>query len=197
MIELPEKPAPNGATPVLMDFGVTQRPPTGGAIQKVVRSGGRFKIGFTYPPMGSEVARKFIARLLRAKRKGRLRVKYPLLDTKQPDMGQPVMNGANQSGESIVVSGFRPLVVIREGFWFSITDAQGRPYLHNVTVATTASATGAATIQIEPPLRHPFANGAVLDFEPYVEGFIDGEEWSWTIDVARIYGIAFTLEEFA
>src|SRR3546814_10222091 len=68
MIELPNSPAPNGAQPSLLDYGMTLRPGTGAAVLRVDRKGSRYKANISFPPMLPSVSRIFIARLLKAKR---------------------------------------------------------------------------------------------------------------------------------
>lgn len=196
MIELPELPAPNGVSATLIDYGLTQRPATGGAVQRVGRPGSRFRIDLSFPPMVGDDARKFIARLLRAKREGGIRVEFPILDVDQGIAGSPVVDGAGQTGTTLNLRGLTPSYLFKEGFWLSIIDTAGQPYLHNVTAPATANGSGQATISIEPPLRFPFPNGATVMLEnPVIEGFIDGGEWSWDINVARHYGLSVTIEE--
>lgn len=196
MIELPEKPAPNGITPTLIDYSVTQRPATGGAVQTVSRPGSRFRVAVSFPPMKGDTARAFIARLLRAKREG-LRLKFPLLDVDQGAPGAPVVDTAGQAGTSLKIRGLNPSYLFKEGFWLSIIDTAGQRYLHNVTAPAVADGAGKTTIQIEPPLRFPFPDGAQILMQPEIDGFIDGDEWGWSIDIARHYGITVILEESA
>src|SRR3546814_1114296 len=68
--ELPNSPAPNGAQPSLLDYGMTLRPGTGAAVLRVDRKGSRYKANISFPPMLPSVSRIFIARLLKAKREG-------------------------------------------------------------------------------------------------------------------------------
>lgn len=198
MIELPALPAPNGVAPALLDFSLTIRPATGGPVQKVARPGSRYRIEVTFPPMQPDVARVFVSRLLEAKRTGGLVIEYPLLGVSQGSPGSPVVNGAGQAGTSLAVRGLTVGYPFQEGYWISIISAAGQHYLHNVRVPVTANGSGLATLTIEPPLRFPFADGAtILVAQPKIEGFIEGGEWSWSIDVARHTGISFVLEEAA
>lgn len=198
VITLPEKPAPNGVAPALLDFGLTLRPATGGPVVKVSRAGSRFRIEVTFPPMVPAVARVFLSRLLEAKRAGHLRIEFPLLGESQGVPGSPVVDGAGQAGTTLKLRGLTPNYRAKEGYWLSIADATGQHYLENVRGMATAGADGKMTLTVEPPLRHPFPDGAqVFLAQPMVEGFIDGGEWSWSVDVARFSGISFTLEEAA
>lgn len=196
MIELPSTPAPNGVTLSLLDFGLTLRPATGGAIQRIGRAGSRFRAELTFPPMKATTARQFISRLVKAKRVGGLRVEFPLTDISQGSPGSPVVNGAGQSGTTINLRSMTPGYVFLEGYWLSIVDASGQAYLHSVQAEATVNGTGFVSVVIEPPLRYPYADGAqVLVATPVIEGFIDGGEWSWDINTARHYGLSVVIEE--
>ena len=197
MIELPELPGPNGAAPSLLDFGINLVPPTGARELRVDRPGSRFQVEISYPPMEPAKSRVFVSRLLEAKRKG-LRIEYPLLGQSQGIPGSPVMDGAGQSGTTITVRGFTPHYAFKEGFWLSIEDASGQHYLHNCRSNGLASATGEATIQIEPALRNPFADGAVIHFgKPMVEGLPQGSEWGWAIPVNGLIALSVPIREVA
>ena len=197
MIELPEDPAPNGAAPALMDFGLTLTPPTGARALRVDRPGSRFKVEVSFPPMQAEAVRVFISRLLHAKREG-VRIPFPLLDVDQGLPGNPVVDGAGQSGTSIKLRGFTPHYAFKEGFWLSIEDENGQHYLHNCRSSGTASAAGKAIVQVEPSLRHPFADGASVHFlKPMIEGLPEGAEWSWQIPVNRLIALSVPIVETA
>ncbi len=193
MIELPSDPAPNGMEAALLDYGVIQR---GASSLRVNRPGNRYRMAFSYPPMQPDKARTFTGRLTRAKRDG-VKVELPLI-VSQGSPGSPVVDGAGQSGTTLAVRGLTPGYVAREGFWLTITDADDRGYLHQVMVTIAADGSGDATLLIEPPLRAPFADGADIELAaPWIEGFIDGEEWGWMIPVNHLVSVGFTVEEYA
>lgn len=198
MIVLPDGIQPSGIKLALIDYGLTLRPALGGAVQRVSRAGSRYRADVSFPAMKGSDARRLISRLLEAKRAGLLRITFPLLDETQGIPGAPVVDGAGQAGTSLNIRGLTPYYGFKEGFWLSILDAAGQPYLHNCRSNVVASSAGLATIAIEPPLRAPFANGAtILLATPVIEGFVDGGEQSWDIDVERIYGMSVTIEEAA
>lgn len=191
MIELPDSPAPNGMDPVLIDYGSIVR---GASSLRINRPGSRYRVTFSYPPMIPDKSRQFVARLLRAKREG-IKIKLPLI-VSQGFPGTPVVNGAGQSGTSINLRGFTPGYIAKEGYWLTIIEGAGA-YLHSVAATATANGSGTMTLQIEPPLRVPFADGRTVNFAaPYVEGFVDGEDWGWQIPVNRLIAVSFTVEEY-
>jgi hypothetical protein len=196
MIELPDSPAPNGIQIALRDFGVTLRPPTGGAADRLNRKGNRHRASVTFPPMQPAVARVFIARLKRAKTQG-LRIALPLL-VPQGSPGAPVVNGAGQAGTTLNVRGLQPGYIAREGYWLSIVDATGRHYLHSLCTTVRVGDAGTAAFVLDPELRWPFADGAAIHLaRPMIEGFVEGDEWSWTIPLHRLVSVEFPIEEAA
>src|SRR3546814_3371142 len=68
VIVLPSDPAPNGATPMLRDFGGTLTPFLGGPEQRINRLGTRLGIRVSMPPMrNGDNGRIFVSRPLQAK----------------------------------------------------------------------------------------------------------------------------------
>ena len=197
MIELPETPAPNGASPALLDFGIDLVPPTGAAELRVDRPGSRFTIEVSFPPMQPDMARVFVSRLLEAKRVG-VRIPFPLLDVDQGLPGLPVMNGAGQAGTTIALRGFVPGYVFKEGFWLSIENENGQHFLHNCRSTGAADASGIAQIKVETALRYPFADGAKVHFaRPMIEGRPQGSEWGWQIPINRLIALSVPIREVA
>lgn len=195
MIELPDSPAPNGVTPRLIDYGAVLRSPTGGSTLRLDRAGSRFAAEISFPPMKPETARVFVSRLLDAKSEG-LRIEFPLLGASQGNPGAPVVDGAGQAGKSLAIRGLNPGYGFREGYWFSIEDADGQHYLHNCRSAVKADGAGEATIVIAPALRVPFGDGATIHLaKPMIEGLVDGSDWSWQIPVSRLIALTVTIEE--
>lgn len=192
MIELPTSPAPNAMEAALLDRGFIQR---GGSSLRIDRPGSRFRVAIGYAPMEPATARRFLARIKRAKREG-LRIPLPLLE-EQGIPGAPQVDGADQAGTALAVRGLTPAYIVKEDFWLTIVDADGTAYLHSVAETAVADAAGLAVLQIEPPLRAPFPDGAVIELRrPFIEGFIDGEEWGWQVPLMRRISPGFTIEEF-
>ena len=197
MIELPERPGPNGASPTHIDFGIDLVPPTGGRELRVDRPGNRFSIDVSYPPMPPEVARIFVSRLLAAKSEG-VRIEYPLLDVVQGSPGNPVVDGAGQAGTTLNVRGMAPHYRFKEGYGLSIEDENGQHYLHNCRANGAGDGAGVASLSITPALRHPFLDGAKVHLgKPMIEGRPVGSEWSWQIPVNRLIALSVTIKETA
>lgn len=193
MIELPDMPGPNGIEFRLIDKGYI----LGGASSlRVGRPGSRWGAMVSYPPMRMDVSRKFIARLNRAKREG-LRIEIPLVDVPQGIPGAPVVDGAGQAGAALNVRGLTPAYIAKEGFWLTIKEADGTEYLHQMAQTAVADGSGNATLQIEPPLRAPFADGDAIEMaKPTMSGFVEGDEWGWQINVNRLIALQFPIEEY-
>jgi len=186
------------ATAVLLDFGGVLRPATGAALQKVERLGSRYRIDVTLPVTQTREGREIISDLIAAKREGG-RIFFPLQYEDQGYPGDPVVNGANQTGLTLALRGLTPHHAVKKGYWLSIEDADGQHYLHNVRAHAVASSTGLITLGIEPMLRVPFANGAKVHLaRPQVEGLIDGDSQSWSYALGGLVdSISFSIEEAA
>jgi hypothetical protein len=147
--------------------------------------------------MKPKEARVFVSRLLDAKSEG-LRIEFPLIDVDQGLPGSPVVDGAGQAGKTLDIRGLTPYYGFKEGFWLSIEDASGQHYLHNCRSNLVTGSDGKATIDITPALRTPFADGATIHLaKPMIEGFVDGNEWSWQIPVDKLIALSVPIEEAA
>ncbi|MES2902831.1 MAG: hypothetical protein V4696_01475 [Pseudomonadota bacterium] len=197
MIDLPDYPSPNGASPGLVDFGAFLRPPLGGPVQRVDRMGNRFAASFTMPPMPhGKLGRIWVSRLLRGKTEG-ARIAWPLLDFDPGLPGLPTVNGSGQAGRSLIVEGVQPNYTFREGQPFSVITG-GRHHLYFVDAEVIASGTGTATLAVTPMIRVEHLDGDECHFaKPMFEGFILGEGWQWEMDLNHHNGINFAIEEAA
>lgn len=194
-VTLPSRPKPNAAQPTLIDKGGIMR---GSSALRIDRPGNHYAISFQWPreAMEPDVARTFTGRLQRAKRNG-LQFEIPLL-VEQGIPGEPVVDGAvTGAATSIDITGFTPFYIIREGYWLTISESDGSAYLHSVVETVVADDDGNATVEIEPPLRAPFADGDSIEFaRPFMQGFIASDNFSWSIDGERRADIAIDVEEY-
>lgn len=194
MIDLPDFPSPNGADLALQDFGAFLVPGLGGPVQRVNRMGSRFRGTFGLPPMLTKDARKWVARLIQGKQEG-VRMPLPLLDFDPGAPGNVLINGADQTGTSLIVDGATPNYVFREGQPFSIETA-GKHHLYMVRTETLANASGQATLPITPMLRRPHLDNDVCHFgKPMIEGFIMGDELAWNLALERVVSLSFDIAE--
>lgn len=195
VIDLPALPRGTRVEPRLIDPGAMLKPPLGGATQFVGRLGGRFALDVVLPKLSQDCARAWIARRIRSRNLGdTLRLTWPQPPLAQA-VGAPVVSGAGQTGSALICSGVTPGLTILEATFFSFS-AGGRNYLHTTTSNATANGSGVIALPVGPMLRASPANGAAVEFAaPKIEGFVEGEEISWTLDRLRFFGVAFTLEE--
>lgn len=195
-IALPTYPAPNGAQPLLRDFGGVLTPFLGGPEQRINRLGTRFGIRVTMPPMRGEGARQFVSRLLRGRQEGVL-LPWPLLDFDPGSPGAPLVS-ATASGTALPVKGLAPGYTVREGQFLSIVHA-GQRYVHMSTGDVTASGGGSANLSIFPTLRLTMSTNDVIELEqPIIEGLVSpGDELGWQMDLAHTIGLSFSVMERA
>lgn len=195
MINLPLHPSPASAEPALIDFGGFLTPALGGPVQRLERMGNRFRISVGMPPMHNEaVGRTWVRALIQGKQEG-ARMPFPLLGFNPGAPGNTLVNGAAQSGRTLIVTGATPNYAFRDGQFFSIV-TNGKHHLHMVTAEAFASAIGQATLSIEPMIRVSPANNDVCHFgQPMIEGFIIGDEQMWSMGLGNIIGLGFDLVE--
>jgi hypothetical protein len=161
------------------------------------RAGSRYRVAVSYPPMQPSTAGKFLARFQKAKREG-LRIDFPLLGLSQGSPGTPLVDGANPTGTTLPVKGLTPGYPVKEGYWLTLIDADGKRYLHCITEAGRADASGDAELEIEPPIRAPLPDNAVILLaKPTIEGVVV-EEIGWSLAVDRLVrGGTIVIEEAA
>lgn len=196
MIEFPGTIVPNSATFMLIDQGFVQEG-AGGLGDRIDRPGNHFACEIDFPPMVAEVARVFEARVTRAIRHG-LRVAIPLLTRNQGIPGLPVVDGDEPSGTTLPLRGLIPGYVVKEGYWLTIVEAaSGQRFAHKAAALGQVASDGTVAIEVEPPLRAPFADGdVVLLARPTIEGVLKTPP-SWTLAIDQLVrnGARLTIEE--
>lgn len=194
-VTLPSSPGPSAVRPRLVDHGATLKGPLGGASQRVNRLGNRWAFDIDMPVMSSADARIWSASLSKALRSGVLwQVRQVGLAIGSP--GSPLVNGAAQTGQSLIADGFTAGYTLTAGQFFSIYDGGSQRYLHMVQADVTADGSGNATPAIEPALRKSPGDNDVIEVAlPYIEGLL-AESPSWSLDPDRLArGFSFTIEE--
>ena len=197
MIELPSCPPIKEAVPRYVSYAVDQASVLGGTDSRIVRMGDRWAVDVeTYPVEYADHGMKYLSRLVRGM-KDTVRMAFREPGVKPRSYGTPVVASAGSAGTFLPVSGLIPGDVIKEGKFFSMIIG-GTSYLYQVAVAdVTVSGSGTATLQIEPMLRRQPAAGTALDFEPKIEGFIQGNEQSWNVSRSKYLPFRFTIKESA
>lgn len=197
-ITLPASPAPRSITPRLISRRRDLEPTFAGPTTRVQRLGSRWAIDFELPPMLFADAMAWVAALTKAEGD------TVVIDVPQPGFdpgapGTPLVNGAAQAGSSINLDGFASGYLAKAGQWFSLT-ISGQRFLYQVAAdkaATTGVTPGVmAALAISPMIRRAPADNAAVEFAlPKIEGFLSGRETGWTVDVARMVGLSFTIQE--
>lgn len=192
MKALPANPGPAAFEAELLDFGGILR---GASSLRVERPGSRYSVTFLYANLTPAVARDFLGTLQRGLREG-IEAEIPLLEP-QGLPGTPVVDGAGQSGTQLAVRGFNAGYAARKGYFLTLVEADGTAYLHTLAETSVASSAGTAVLQIDPPLRAPFADGDRVELlKPFVQGFLVGESFSFQVPVNRLVSPEFVLEEY-
>jgi len=118
---------------------------------------------------------------------------HPALDTGAT--GVPLVNGAAQSGTSLIIDGLTPYYVIRNRQWLTVTTA-GRLYAYRAKGETIANGSGQATVTLATMLRAVHANNDPVEIAaPRIEGFATVPEGAWTTSTAGHVSLSFTIEE--
>lgn len=107
--------------------------------------------------------------------------------------GNPVVAGANQTGNSLTISGGPNSATawLKKGDYFSFDNGLGQRELKIVTAAVNTNGSGAATITFEPPIRSAPANGAAVEINApsAIMRLVDDSQAQWTI-TGRRFGSA-------
>ncbi len=193
-VNLPATPGPVEIAIRQIDFGGTLTPGLGGPTQRINRNGNRFAVSVKLPPMKPIDARAWLAALNLGVQQGvRWRLRQVELLPGSP--GAVRVNGGGQAGSSLVVDGANPNYPFRLGQFFSLLHAD-QYYLHQIAAPVNANNSGQATLTIVPPLRVEPADNDVIEIgQPIVEGLLADNGFEWSIDRARLAGIAFTIVE--
>ena len=193
-VPLPDGVSAIDGTPQFIDAGFVLRGHGGDAL-RVDRPGSHWAFEMTLPMMSPAQADLVIAALLRARSEG-LEMEIPLLGRKQGVPGTPVVDGAGQTGTTLLLRGLNPGYACKTGYWLTLTDAGGQKYLHKCVEGGEADGAGDLSILIEPPLWGVFADGASAELaRPVVQGFVT-EDFSYSLKPGDLVdGLAFRIEE--
>ncbi|MGW8202975.1 hypothetical protein ACWGM0_10560 [Sphingomonas bisphenolicum] len=186
------------ATPALLDYGVLQKPVLGGPINKVDRLGGGHTLSYTVPPKAVEPdGRRLVARCQMAKRYGVI-LEVPQVDFKvgAPGVGISIAS-AVAGGRYVDITGATPRYAIRMGQALNIT-RNGHRYLYFTSEQVILNGAGAGQIALTRPLRTKLLGAEPVNLaRPVIEGWIEGDNFSWPIDMQRTVGLKFDVVERA
>lgn len=201
--EYPPWPPPvNGNTFRLRSNTAYFRSPLTGATQVSTRPGGRFEFDVQMASLDDTQLRQWIAFNAYVQEEGltfywnhypKARpFSYPQGTDAggTPPWGSPIVNGASQTGRSLVTSGWAPGAAMKMGDPISFNNGIYRE-LHLLKADATANGSGAATLSITPAIRTspPNGNPILVDghaTDPTIRAaceviFADPAQAAWTL----------------
>jgi hypothetical protein len=191
-IALPDYPYPAAMTPRLVTGRAELRPAWGGDIQRLNRAGSRFAIDVTMPVMTYADAQDWSG-INDQTDTVTMQIVQPGLDTGAP--GVTLVNGASQSGSTLIIDGLTPYYVLRKNQWISVLTG-GRLYAYRVKTEVIASSGGAASVVLTTMLRVSPANNDPVEIAvPRIEGFATVPDDAWATNTAGHVALSFTIEE--
>jgi len=179
-------------TPRLVTGRAELRPAFGGDLQRLNRVGSRFAIDVTLPVMTYAAAQAW-SDINDETDTVTMQIVQPGLNTGSP--GTPLVNGAGQSGTTLILDGLTPHYVLRKNQWISVSTG-GRLYAYRVKTEVAASAGGAVSVVLTTMLRvSPADNSPVQIAAPRIEGFATVPDDAWATNTAGHVALSFTIEE--
>ncbi len=195
-ILLPTRPLPQSAVPKPIDYGAWQEPARGGPITRLDQLGSRFAMDVTIPRLRPEPdGRIWVARLVKAIG-GIVEMAFPQVGFDPIAPGSAVVDGADQSGMTIVLRGMTPNYPVREGQFFNLINGDQTKYLYMAAANTIVDNSGGVELPIWPMIRAPLPDGSATNFgRPVIQGRLSGNENGWTLQRAGMSGLQFTITE--
>jgi hypothetical protein len=191
-LTLPTSPAPAALTPRIVTARNELRSAFGGGTQRLARKGTRYAFDVEMPPMRYEDALAWgdiedetdtVVMLL------------PQPGVTIGSLGDPRINGANQSGSSLALDGFPSGAVVGKGLWLSVL-ASSRRWLYRTRAAATANSSGQITLPLRTLLRAPHPDNAIVNIAtPYVEGFATLSDDALSVGADGLVRLKFSIEE--
>lgn len=168
------------------------------SVQTLELTGARWFATYELPPMKRSQVAVWMAFLIGLQgRAGRFYGYDP--DCRRPrgsGAGAPLVNGAGQSGSSLITDGWAALEpVLKAGDYFTVNGE-----LKMVTADASANGAGQATIAFKPSLRASPADNAALTLNDAscTMMLIDDEQAAWDADAISVFGLRFSgVEVFA
>lgn len=183
-ILLPTLPPGSQTTITLKSSAIDQTPYLGGPVQRVGRMGDKWTYAVELRPMHVSQSRPLIALLTQGLT---AKVLCPVVIKGIDLTNQTDVTAQSGAGRAITVTGSMDGKTV--GQFFSLV-AGGVRYLHMVTGIS------GQTLTCNPPLKVTIAGGEVLEFQqPKIEGFLEGNEQSWTVGLVANVGLGFKINE--
>jgi hypothetical protein len=179
--------------PRIVSGRAEMRPAFAGDLLRLNRMGDRYAFDVELPAMRDVAAQEGWGDL--DDRDATLTLLIPQPGRIVQPQGLPRVNGAGQSGSSLILDGLTPQTVIRKRQWLNVTTG-GRLFLYRAKSEVVANASGQVTVPLQTMLRRSPSDNDVVELEqPRIEGFATPTEDCWAIDVAGLVRPAFTIEE--
>lgn len=199
-LSLPAKPMPRRSKITMANASGITRSPMTYERQAFFWGGAAWKIQIEYPPMRRAFAEQLIGIM------GQLKGAYGTFlagdwDGRNPrgvGTGVPLVNGAGQSGDSLVTDGWTHNVnaIVAVGDYLQIT-AGGQQRLFKALADANSDGSGNATILVWPPIsgnRVPADNAAITLVNTTTVFALD-TDFDWDADQVSTYGCGFSATE--
>lgn len=171
--------------------------PLNRSVQTLELVGARWFAEYELPAMSRAQAAAWLAFLVGLQgRAGRFYGFDP--DAKTPQgtwAGTPLVNGASQTGSSLILDGFSASATVKAGDYFTVNGE-----LKMITADGTADGTGNLTVSFKPSLRaSPADDAAITSSNPTCTMMlIDDEQSVWDASELSLFGLRFAgVEVFA
>lgn len=199
ILSMPTTPGFSTASFGLKSNTQTFTSPLSGAQQVVELTGARWYATYNVPPLSAAQAGDWLAFL--TKLRGQANTFYgfdPARTTAQGALGgTPLVNGASQTGNSLVTDGWSASVtgVMKAGDYLAYDTSSSRS-LHMVVADANSNAGGNATFSIEPSIRvSPADDAAIITASPSCVMRLTADAVTWNETTAKTFGITFSAEE--
>lgn len=188
---LPTDPPPASMTVTLISAKNDLTPAFGGDEQQLARKGSRYVLTYQLPLMTYTQSMDWDD-LMAEGETVLMRVFQPGFEVGAP--GIALVDGAGQSGTTLLLKGLTPHYPLSKGQFLSIVTG-GQRFLYRTAAASIANSSGQMIVRLRTMLRRPHSNNDVVEIaEPMIEGFLrDVSELSVGVD--HMVGLQFTIRE--
>lgn len=174
--------------------GVSQSPFTYSQ-QVVAHSGQRWEVDISLPAMKRADAEQWVAWLVSLRGQlGTFTLGDPIGATPRGSAGgTPVVNGASQTGGTLVIDGCTASQTgwLKAGDYIQLGSA-GTATLHKVLQDANSDSSGNVTLDIWPYIRNSPADNSTVVTSNAVGNFrLSGNQQAWSVNEASFYGLTF------
>jgi hypothetical protein len=163
--------------------------PLSGQVQTQELPGARWRVSIDYPPVRDAAIRATMRAFFASMRGQANRVDLWPFDCPRlrgTGAGTPLVNGASQTGASLITDGWTAATTVLKGDYLSVGQQ-----LFMASADGTASGGGAMTISVEPPIRtSPADNAAITITKPKARFMLADPTIGWRIDSNFLTGFS-------